>query len=69
MNLQTNEKPNQEDALKLRRWLANGMEQPLPNFISSAPSLIGAIYHLTDNLWIVPALKTAMTTKSIAYRI
>ena len=66
MNLQTNEKPNQEDALKLRRWLANGMEQPLPNFITSAPSLIGAIYHLTDNFWIVPALKTAMTTKSIA---
>ena len=65
MNLKTNEKPNFEDELKLRRWLANGMEQPLPNFISSASSLIGAIYHLTDNLWIVPALKDAMITKDI----
>jgi len=65
MDLDTNEKPNLEEALKLRSWLANGMEQPLPNFISSSSSLIGAIYHLTDNLWIIPALKDVMTTKDI----
>ena len=65
MNLKTNKEPNASDALKLRTWLANDMEQPLPDFISSASSLIGAIYHLTDNLWIVPALRKAMATADI----
>ena len=26
----------------------------------SSSSLIGAIYHLTDNLWVIPAFKTKM---------
>ena len=65
MNLKTNVELNPRDGLKLRTWLANGMEQPLPDFISSASSLVGAIYHLTDNLWIVPALRKAMATAEI----
>ena len=65
MGLKTNEVPVPENALKLRTWLSNGMEQPLPNFISSASSVVGAIYHLTDNLWVIPALQAAMTTTSI----
>lgn len=65
MDLQTNEKPDLKSTLKLRTWLANGMEEPLPNFISSASSIVGAIYHLADKLWIVPALKDAMNTKEI----
>jgi phosphatidylserine/phosphatidylglycerophosphate/cardiolipin synthase-like enzyme len=65
MNLKTNVELNSGDALKLRTWLANGMERPLPDFISSASSLVGAIYHLTDNLWIVPALRKAMATTEI----
>jgi PLD-like domain len=65
MDLKTNEEPAPEDALKLRTWLANGMEQPLPDFISTASSLVGAIYHLTDNLWVIPALKAAMTSTTI----
>jgi phosphatidylserine/phosphatidylglycerophosphate/cardiolipin synthase-like enzyme len=52
--------PSAPQALKLRQWLANGMERPVPDFISSATSLAGAIYHLTDNLWIIPALQSAM---------
>src|SRR4029453_11812013 len=56
-------------ALELRQWLANGMESPVPDFVGpGAPvfdSVVGAIYHLTDKLWIIPALKTAMATKSI----
>lgn len=65
MNLKTNVDLNSRDALKLWTWLANGMERPLPDFISSASSLVGAIYHLTDNLWIVPALRKAMATTEI----
>lgn len=65
MNLKTNVELNAKDALKLRTWLANGMERPLPDFISSASSLVGAIYHLTDNLWIVPALRKSMATAEI----
>jgi len=41
------------------------MERPLSDFIESAPSIIGAIYHLTDSLWVIPALKTAMTGSTI----
>jgi len=53
-------KPTAQQALSLREWLANGMEKPLPDFIRGASSLVGAIYHLTDNLWGIPALKSAM---------
>jgi phosphatidylserine/phosphatidylglycerophosphate/cardiolipin synthase-like enzyme len=56
-------------ALELRQWLANGMETPVPDFVGpDAPafdSVVGAIYHLTDKVWIVPALQATMTNKSI----
>jgi PLD-like domain len=59
--------PNAAQALDLRSWLANGMEEPVPAFVGAAPdSIVGAIYHLSDTLWIVPALKGAMATKEIA---
>jgi hypothetical protein len=62
LKINNNEKPSQENSLKLRKWLANGMELPLADFILSSSSLIGAIYHLTDNLWVIPAFKTKMMT-------
>jgi phosphatidylserine/phosphatidylglycerophosphate/cardiolipin synthase-like enzyme len=65
MGVSKNQEPSPADALKLRAWLANGMERPLPDFIASASSLVGAIYHLTDALWVIPALKTAMTQSTI----
>jgi hypothetical protein len=56
-------------ALELRQWLANGMETPVPDFVGPAAaafdSVVGAIYHLTDQVWIIPALQAAMATKSI----
>jgi phosphatidylserine/phosphatidylglycerophosphate/cardiolipin synthase-like enzyme len=56
-------------ALELREWLANGMEKPVPDFVGAAApafdSVVGAIYHLTDNVWIIPALQAAMATKSV----
>ncbi|MGE5835545.1 MAG: phospholipase D-like domain-containing protein [Acidobacteriota bacterium] len=56
-------------ALELRQWLANGMETPVPDFVGPAAaafdSVVGAIYHLTDQVWIIPALQAAMATRSI----
>jgi phosphatidylserine/phosphatidylglycerophosphate/cardiolipin synthase-like enzyme len=41
-----------------RAWLANGMEQAIPQFLDRAAGkdIDGAIYHLTDETWIIPAL-------------
>jgi phosphatidylserine/phosphatidylglycerophosphate/cardiolipin synthase-like enzyme len=65
MGIDQGQEPSVADTLRLRAWLANGMERPLPDFINSASSLVGAIYHLTDMLWVVPALKTTMTQSAI----
>ncbi len=41
-----------------RAWLANGMEQAVPQFFDRAAGkdVDGAIYHLTDTTWIIPAM-------------
>lgn len=65
MSIHKDQVPSPADTLKLRAWLANGMERPLPDFIASASSIAGAIYHLTDALWVIPALKNAMTRGAI----
>ena len=41
-----------------RAWLANGMEQAIPQFLdrTGGKDIDGAIYHLTDETWIIPAL-------------
>jgi phosphatidylserine/phosphatidylglycerophosphate/cardiolipin synthase-like enzyme len=56
MGLSASEQPPAEDALKLRGWLANGMESAFEHFFGSAKEVAGAIYHITDDLWVVPAL-------------
>lgn len=38
-------------------WLANGMEEAIPAFMKKGTNLAGAIYHLTDKNWIVPAMQ------------
>jgi len=58
--------PTPVQALELRKWLSNGMEIPLTDFIQKARSLAGAIYHLTDSLWIIPALQSMMGAIKIA---
>ena len=54
--------PNLETMAQIvasREWLANGLERAVPDFLKAATSqrVEGAIYHLTDDLWIIPALK------------
>jgi len=63
LGLAPGQKPSAAQALDLRTWLANGLEQPVPGFIEAAiDSVVGAIYHLTDTLWIVPELEKRMKT-------
>jgi phosphatidylserine/phosphatidylglycerophosphate/cardiolipin synthase-like enzyme len=52
-----------------RAWLGNGMEQAVPEFIAAAggKDIEGAIYHLTDNTWIIPALQHYGGAISLAY--
>lgn len=58
--------PTAAQALDLRTWLANGMEQPVRQFVAAAQdSVVGAIYHLSDMLWIVPALESQMASVDI----
>jgi len=45
------------DIDKAMAWLANGLGDAVPGFVKGAASIEGAIYHLTDNEWIMPAFK------------
>ena len=47
--------PPAADALKLRRWLANDLEQTFAAVFDGATRATSAVYHLTDRLWAVPA--------------
>jgi hypothetical protein len=41
---------------KALAWLANGMQRVVPDFLAASTTVDGAIYHLTDDQWIIPAL-------------
>ncbi|MEH2480432.1 phosphatidylserine/phosphatidylglycerophosphate/cardiolipin synthase-like enzyme [Nitrobacteraceae bacterium AZCC 2146] len=59
--------PSQQKAA--RAWLANGMEQAIPRFLDRAAGkdIEGAIYHLTDDIWIIPSLRHYGGSVSLAY--
>ena len=59
-------KPGPENEKILRAWLANDMERVIPDFLDKAGEVVGAIYHLTDNTWIIPALHGFSETKRAA---
>ncbi|MFM0170604.1 phospholipase D-like domain-containing protein [Paraburkholderia sediminicola] len=49
-------------------WLANGIESAVPDFLASNPDQVsGAIYHLTDNWKIAPAMKKYKGLLSFSY--
>ncbi len=48
-------------------WLANGLQNAFPAILSKAAAIDGAIYHLTDNEWVVPALKKYNGDLNIVY--
>ena len=48
-------------------WLANGIEKAFPEILNGAKDVTGAIYHLTDNEWVVPAMKAFAGKLDIVY--
>ena len=52
---------------KALSWLANGLDAVIPEFIKNSPALDGAIYHLTDTHWVIPALEAFDGPASIVY--
>jgi phosphatidylserine/phosphatidylglycerophosphate/cardiolipin synthase-like enzyme len=57
MGLDPNQTPPADKALLLRTWLANDLEQSFAAALDGAAHAASAIYHLTDDLWVIPALK------------
>ena len=57
-----------KDLVNAMIWLANGMQEAFPAILKSAREIDGAIYHLTDNQWVVPALKKFKGDLSIVYQ-
>ncbi len=53
-----------DDAMK---WLANGLQDAFPKILAKASAIDGAIYHLTDNEWVMPALKGFRGNLSLIY--
>lgn len=68
----SNEFPNLDTAAQqqaARAWLGNGMQLAVPNFLNRAANkaVDGAIYHLTDTSWIIPALQSHPGAVSLTY--
>ena len=46
-----------KDLLDAQTWLADGLEKFVPGMIARYSHLEGAVYHLTDEVWVLPAVK------------
>ncbi len=57
LGLAPNAAPSDAQALKLRTWLANDMEQVFAQMLDPASRAVSAVYHLTDTLWALPAFE------------
>jgi phosphatidylserine/phosphatidylglycerophosphate/cardiolipin synthase-like enzyme len=60
------------DFRSANEWLANGLEKAVPDFLQQAKqdnhSVVGAIYHFNDDLWLIPAFQQFTHGKlSLAY--
>jgi phosphatidylserine/phosphatidylglycerophosphate/cardiolipin synthase-like enzyme len=59
------------DIRKAFAWLANGIEAAVPNFLSRAQQdnhqVVGAIYHFSDDVWLIPAFSAFSGSLSLAY--
>src|SRR5262245_15155429 len=49
------------------KWLANGLQNAFPKILAGASDVNGAIYHLTDKEWVMPALKGIKGPFSLVY--
>jgi PLD-like domain len=48
-------------------WLGNGMQRVVPDFLARERPVEGAIYHLTDEQWVIPAFKARTSETSLDY--
>ncbi len=48
-------------------WLANGLEDAFTQILKGTKDICGAIYHLTDNEWVMPDLKSFNGSLSLVY--
>jgi phosphatidylserine/phosphatidylglycerophosphate/cardiolipin synthase-like enzyme len=53
---------------KAMAWLANGLQQGFPDILSGNGPIMGAIYHLTDKEWVLPAMKKFKGNFSLVYQ-
>ncbi|WP_027801058.1 phospholipase D-like domain-containing protein [Paraburkholderia dilworthii] len=56
LHLAPHEAPSAEQALRLRTWLANDLQNVFSLTLGDARRAACAVYHLTDPLWAIPAL-------------
>jgi phosphatidylserine/phosphatidylglycerophosphate/cardiolipin synthase-like enzyme len=66
LGIDKNNPPTQKQATYLRTWLANDLELVIPQFLKNSRELAGAIYHLTDNEWVIPAFRDFAQAKKAA---
>ncbi|WP_175943820.1 phospholipase D-like domain-containing protein [Burkholderia pyrrocinia] len=57
LGLAQNAAPSAAQALKLRTWLSNDMEQVFTEMLDPASRAASVVYHLTDTLWALPAFE------------
>ena len=57
----------EEKVDEVMSWLANGMQDAFPKILKGAKDVRGAIYHLTDEEWVMPALKDFSGKLSLVY--
>ncbi|MFM0740781.1 phospholipase D-like domain-containing protein [Paraburkholderia xenovorans] len=55
LHLKPDEAPPPAQALRLRTWLANDLQQVFGLTLTPAHRAAAAVYHLTDPLWAIPA--------------
>jgi phosphatidylserine/phosphatidylglycerophosphate/cardiolipin synthase-like enzyme len=58
---------DEEKMHKALAWLANGLQNAIPGFLKDSTAVEGAIYHLTDSEWVLPALEEYQGRASLVY--
>jgi phosphatidylserine/phosphatidylglycerophosphate/cardiolipin synthase-like enzyme len=48
-------------------WLANGLDAAIPAVLAGSDGFHGAIYHVSDRRWVLPALKSYKPKASLVY--
>lgn len=48
-------------------WLANGLQDAFSELLSTKGPFVGAIYHLTDKEWVIPAMKKCPGNMLLSY--